>query len=120
MTHPFIAAVISVAVVLALAWFGLTGYLGAHPVAWPFQVALIGAPIGAGLALIAGMVARSRSIRVIAFVVLLAAALGIARYGGTEFAASFAEDRLAGQMWYFGWIATCAMAASVLTALLGR
>ena len=120
MTNPFVAAVIAIVVVIAMAWLGLTIILGAHPIAWPIQIALIGAPIGAIIAFIAGMIVPSKTLRVIVFAVLLIAAFGSARYGQVEFAASFAEDQLAGQFWYFGWIATCAMATSLLAAILGR
>ncbi|MGI9507507.1 MAG: hypothetical protein ACR2RE_31095 [Geminicoccaceae bacterium] len=110
-------AAMSVGVTLLLAWFGVTSYFGAHPVAWPFQVALIGAPLGAIIAIIAGPVLPSKTPRVILFLALLLAAWGLAHYGKLGFAASYAEDRLAGQFWYYGWIATCAMATSVLATM---
>jgi hypothetical protein len=103
-----------------LAWLGLTSYLGAHPVAWPIKVALIGAPIGAIIAIAAGFVLPSKPARIGLFSALLIAAFGVAHYGKVEFAASYAEDQLAGKFWYFGWIATCAMATSVLTSLASR
>jgi hypothetical protein len=31
-----------------------------------------------------------------------------------RFAASYAEDTLAGQMWFFGWIATALFAAALV------
>ena len=118
MMHNLVVAFASVGVILVLAWLGVTSYFGAHPVAWPFQVALIGAPIGAIIAVAAGYFLRSKLVRMIPFIILLLIAWGLAHYGKTEFAASYAEDRLAGKFWYFGWIATCAMATSVLATIL--
>lgn len=114
------AAIVSVGVTLVLAWLGVTSFLGAHPVAWPFQVALIGAPIGAIIAISAGFVLQSKMVRLIFFVVLVLIAWGLAHYGKIEFAASYAEDQLAGKFWYFGWIATCAMATATLATLASR
>ena len=118
--HNLVVAFASVGVILVLAWLGVTSYFGAHPVAWPFQVALIGAPIGAIIAVAAGYFLRSKLVRMIPFIILLLIAWGLAHYGKTEFAASYAEDRLAGKFWYFGWIATCAMATSVLATILQK
>lgn len=120
MMHNLVVAFASVGVILVLAWLGVTSYFGAHPVAWPFQVALIGAPIGAIIAVAAGYFLRSKLVRMIPFIILLLIAWGLAHYGKTEFAASYAEDRLAGKFWYFGWIATCAMATSVLATILQK
>ena len=120
MTHQVATAAISACVILVLAWFGLTSYLGAHPVAWPLQVALFGAPIGALISVVAGLIVPSKLLRGILFVTLLLAAWGLAHYGKTRFAASYAEDQLAGQIWYFGWIATCAMATAGLATTVSR
>lgn len=111
---------ISILLVLAFAWFGGTSYLGAHPVAWPFQVAVIGAPIGAVIALGVGMILPSKTVRVILFIVFALAGWALAHYGKLGFTASYAEDRLAGKFWYFGWIATCAATTAALTAIASR
>lgn len=120
MKHRLFIAGIAMGVIVALAWLGLTSYLGAHPVAWPVKVALIGAPLGAVIALAARGVLPSRLPRLIGFALLLGAAFGLAHHGKLTFVASYAEDALAGQFWFFGWIATCAMATALLATALGR
>ena len=99
---PLIAA----GLVIALAAGGVSKALGAHPF-WDVQIALIGAPIGA----VAATLLPARW----AFAVIAALATfssyGLAHYGKTRFAASYAEDALAGQLWYFGWIGVAAFAA---------
>jgi len=120
-THrTVLAAFLSALFVLALAGLGVTSYLGAHPVAWPVRVATIGAPIGAVLALLARAVAPSKPLRLITFVVLLLVAYGCAHFGKQTFVASYGENGLAGNFWFFGWIATCAMATSVLATATSR
>lgn len=81
----------------------IAGSLGAHPW-WSQKVVLIGAPVGLVIAFATMLTPTSTMIRVSAFVILSALAFALARYGKAQFAASFAEDALAGQFWYFGWI----------------
>jgi len=111
-----IAAAIALAVTIGIGFFGWTQILGAHPF-WSAQVTLIGAPIGvvlAGLALLRLTWLKG----VVFFAVLTAAAFGVAHYGKTQFAASFAEDQFAGTLWYYGWIAAATfLAATVLSAV---
>lgn len=120
MKHNLFIAGIAMGIIVALAWLGLTSYLGAHPVAWPVKVALIGAPLGAVITLAARGVLPPRRPRLVGFALLLGAALGLAHYGKLTFVASYAEDARAGQFWFFGWIATCAMATALLATALGR
>ncbi len=56
-------------------------------------------------------------LRVALFGLLTLAALAAATWGKAEFAASFAEDALAGRFWFFGWIGTAAGATALLAAL---
>ena len=99
--------------VLALAHLGLTNTLGAHHF-WSAKVAWIGAPIGMVIALVlTRLPARLGILLSLAGVIISGAT---AHYGKLQFVASYAEDRLAGQLWYFGWIAT-ASAATALIAL---
>jgi hypothetical protein len=55
--------------------------------------------------------------RLISLTVVALAAYATANIGKTRFAASYAEDALAGQMWYFGWIATCTFTLALLATL---
>ncbi|WP_299350938.1 hypothetical protein [uncultured Shimia sp.] len=87
--------------------------LGAHPW-WSQKSLLIGTPIGLILAALAIRTSRPLS-GLFGFVLATAVALTFAKYGQTQFAASYAEDALAGRMWYFGWIATGASLAGGIT-----
>jgi len=93
----------------------LTKVLGAHPW-WSGKVVLIGAPIGLVLAVILGTILAPRW-RAALFAVATLAAFWVATTGKAGFAASYAEDQFAGQMWYFGWIATAASLAGFLYAV---
>ncbi len=114
-TRPLFAAAFALAATFALGYLGGTQLLGAHPF-WATQITLIGAPIGLFLAWLAAL--RLPGIpAVIGFAILTGAALATARYGQAGFAASFAEDQFAGQLWYFGWIASAAGFAALVASL---
>lgn len=107
---PVLAAVL-------VAVIDLPASLGAHPF-WSDTVILIGLPIGL---ILAAVLAQTRLTRwqSTAIVALFAGAAYLAAtVGKARFAASYAEDGFAGQMWYFGWIATCALLAALIAALL--
>jgi len=95
---------------------GLPERLGAHPW-WADKVIWVGVPFGFGLAATAWVLRLPRGLRNLGFGGLTAAAFVIAQTGKVRFAASYAEDALAGQMWYFGWIATCALAFATLATI---
>lgn len=107
---PFALAAITVVLAAAL---GLSQTLGAHPF-WAIKIALIGAPAGAVLALILRYATRFRWTSAFAALVLTSMAFAMAHMGKTRFAASYAEDLQAGQLWYFGWIATALFATTTL------
>lgn len=115
MPRRLIPAALAAAVTLILAHLGASQALGAHPF-WDTKIAWIGAPIGALL----GLVLPRKTRTILGLALLTAAALGLAHYGKTQFAASYAEDRLAGQFWYFGWIATAALFTATLATLARR
>ena len=98
---------------------GVTQALGAHPW-WGQKVIWIGLPTGLILAAIAHTLPIGRLIRVIGFALLSLAAIAVTYIGKTRFAASYAEDALAGQMWYLGWIGICALSAATLASLFGE
>lgn len=110
---------IAVAVTLGLAliaWIlDLPRELGAHPW-WSQKVVMSGALIGLAGGLAANWVLNGR--RITAFLLLIGTLIGfaIAKYGQTEFAASYAEDALAGQLWYFGWHLTCILSFATVAA----
>lgn len=84
---------------------------GAHPW-WSADVVWMGGVAG----VVAGVVAhRTPRAGLIGFALLTVAAFLTARWGGLEFAASFAENQIAAVAWYWGWIATFAGFAGALT-----
>jgi len=114
----YLPALLAPAVLAALAYaFNLPQSLGAHPW-WSQTVTVIGLIPGLALAAILNRIGLSRVTAVAGTGAAMLAAGVIARTGQTRFAASYAEDTLAGQMWYFGWIATCGLAAALVAAAL--
>ena len=110
------APVIATVLIMALAYgLDLPKAWGAHPF-WSRSILLIGTPIGLVLAGAALLLVRGPWLPALAFAVLAVVAVLLAAQGKADFAASFAEDRFAGRIWYFGWIAAAAMAAAAMTA----
>ncbi len=110
------AAAIAAVVVVGFALAGGTQGLGAHPW-WAANVGYIGAGIGAvvwGVLLAAGM--RRRWLLLGALALLVVAGV-MTTIGKTNFAASYAEDALAGRFWYFGWIPLMASGFGVIASL---
>lgn len=100
---------------MAIAYgFDLAKLAGAHPF-WSKQVVIIGAPIGLILGLI--VIRLPYTVRSGAFLVLTILSGLVSYWGKTAFAASYAENVLAGQAWYFGWYGICIFAASLLTSM---
>jgi len=95
------------------AYSGISVWMGAHPW-WAIQVCWIG--VGAGLPLTLSLTFLRLSFyrSLIISVIFLLLAAWVAMYGKQGFAASYAEDWLAGKLWYYGSIA---VAAAVFTNL---
>ena len=110
---PYIFAAL---VVILAANSGLTETLGAHPF-WAISVAWIGVPIGLVLALTSKTLGVAWLLRVAFFLLCVVAAYALAALGKERFAASYAEDRLAGQMWYFGWVASTCAGTALIAAI---
>ncbi|AZQ68857.1 hypothetical protein EF888_18005 [Silicimonas algicola] len=106
--------VISVLIVIVAAHWGVSRAYGAHPF-WSTSIAWIGAPTGVVFALLIRR--RSWPVRLCIVSSLLALSAATAHQGRLAFAASFAENRLAGQAWYLGWIGV-AVASSALIAVI--
>jgi len=90
--------------------------LGAHP-RWAFDVALYGAVLGGALALSLSYITR---FAVFFAVFDLALSGAIVWWGKRMFVVASADDALAGQMWFFGWIAVCACAVAVFALLVHK
>lgn len=111
-TAPYI---MSAFVVLLAAYWGLTRAFGAHPF-WAQKIAVIGVPLGLVIAI--AFQRRPKIKRLLGFGALLLLAAAMAHFGRLRFAASFAEDRLAGHFWFYGWIGVAAAGAAFVAALL--
>ncbi len=106
---------ISILIVIVAAHWGVGRAYGAHPF-WATSVAWIGAPTGAVFAL---LIRRRRwPVRLVLSSGLLALSATAAHQGRLAFAASFAENRLAGQAWYLGWIGVAAAVSALIAVIL--
>ena len=116
----YLPALIAPVLVAAVAYgLDLPKMLGAHPW-WSGNVIAIGLPVGLALALALNWTGLAAAWRVGAMGLAMLGAFAFASVGKARFAASYAEDALAGQMWFFGWIATCAFAAALIASTLLR
>ena len=111
-----LAAIGAACLVCVLAYSGAAQSLGAHPW-WAFEVSLYGAVPGILLAVVLSFV--SRFAVVFAFADLVLAGF-VAWWGKRGFAASSGDDALAGQLWFFGWIAVCACAVALIALVVAR
>ena len=114
-----IAALVSAALMAMIGALGLASLAGAHP-AWSGRVVFIGIPLGLLLAWTARRTGIGRLARLVGYLVMTVFFFGLAAFGKARFVASFAEDELAGTLWYFGWIATAAAATALLARLFSR
>lgn len=116
-TPALIGLALAAAGVLAFVHGGASEALGAHPF-WSVRIGYIGIGVGLVLSLAAqGLGAGARG-RAGMFAILLVAAAATAIYGKAGFAASFAEDRFAGTLWYYGWIGICTALFALIAALI--
>jgi len=102
-----VSAATAAAVVAIGGHVGLTEWLGAHPL-WSLKVAYLGIAVGLSLAVLAALARLRAGATGLAGAALLVAAGLVAGIGKARFAASYAEDALAGRMWFLGWIAAAA------------
>lgn len=102
---------ITLAVAIAAYFSGATQTLGAHPF-WAGKTILIGTPLGLILGYASSHLPYARAM--IGLVGLTIVTFAIAHIGKTRFAASYAEDAFAGQMWFFGWHAVVVVALAAL------
>jgi hypothetical protein len=108
------AAAAVVALTLAEVWVAL----GAHDF-WAAKAGYAGAALGlAGVLGLAGMPV-SQGLRLGLAVLVLAGSGAAAYFGKLAFVASYAEDQLAGKLWFFGWFGVTAGIVMVAAALAG-
>ena len=88
-------------------WIKIWPMLGAHPF-WSQSATYLGIGIGATLAIISYAMLtkrpRWRKLHLAIFVSITAIGITASTYGKIDFVASYADDRLAGRIWYFGFI----------------
>ena len=106
---------------LAAHWVKLWPMLGAHPF-WSASATYLGIGIGAFVTLLAHLILirHPRWTKLLLGIFLSLAIIGItaSTYGKIDFVASYAEDRLAGRIWYYGFIAFIAsIPGSFVTAV---
>ena len=114
-----VAGVIAATLVLVAGFLDLADYAGAHP-SWSSGVIYIGVPAGIIMAALVKAAGIGRLARLVLYAVFLGLAIWATQAGKARFVESFAEDRLAGQMWYIGWIATAAFGTAFLARLFSR
>lgn len=119
MKRESLAAGVITAVLVAASALGLTEALGAHPF-WAVKTGAIGSVLGllaySGLRWAGLRPGRIALLGVLALILGAAAAI----QGKSIFAASFAENALAGRFWFFGWFALMAGLCLTLCALAAR
>lgn len=109
----------------AVIWIlGLSGFwlwLGTHPF-WSDKVTYIGIGIGIVLSLIVFLISRRAGLGngkvLIGLIVLTGVVAVIALYfGKAEFVASFAENRFAGKVWFYGFMGMIGSAFATLVQI---
>lgn len=115
-----VRTIVIAAVIVGLEPTGLWTWLGAHPF-WSSRVAFFGVAAGVVLWFLTDWLVRRTHSAVSSAIAILAVAIivtgTLSWYGKTEFAASLADNRFAGQMWYFGFIAFIACIFATLAML---
>ncbi|SLN77753.1 hypothetical protein ROA7023_04498 [Roseisalinus antarcticus] len=123
MRHPILQeSLVAVAVTASLVAASLAGLpeaLGAHPW-WAQQSGIIGGAGGAVLWLVLRRAGLSFAALVVVAVAALLASVAAAYFGKQVFAASFAENALAGRFWYFGWFAISGFVALLIATVVAR
>lgn len=119
MIQRFTTAILAMFIILAFASLGGAVALGAHKW-WALKSAMIGAPIGVFIGLVALKLIDARAMLIALFAGMVLASFIAAKFGQTQFAASYGDDVLAGKLWFFGWIGVMCFAAATLAALLTK
>jgi hypothetical protein len=123
MRHPILEeSLVAAAVAASLAAASMAGLpetLGAHPW-WAEQSGIVGGIGGAVLWLVLRRAGLSFSALVVLAVSALLASAAAAHFGKQVFAASFAENALAGRFWYFGWFTISGSVALLIATVAAR
>lgn len=110
---PLIAGV----VVSGFTFLGGTLALGAHP-SWAIKVGLIGTAVGAATWLVQHCFGATGRTMLVFDAVLFVACAAVVWFGKTRFVGTYAQDVLAGRLWFFGWMALTGSAFILVAAML--
>ncbi|WP_090218695.1 hypothetical protein [Epibacterium ulvae] len=111
-----LALLLVVMIAMGAQYFDLAITFGAHPW-WATQVLWVGVLLGVCPGAL-GRCLISSSIKPFALcLVVIGIATLATAFGKQGFAASFGDNKLAGQFWYFGWIMTCTSITAALILL---
>lgn len=77
---------------------------------------MTGALLGLAIGLVAHWALKGRLATLVMLIIATGLGFAVAKYGQTQFAASYAEDAFAGRLWFFGWHATTVMSFATITA----
>lgn len=119
MKRRLIPFLLGLLIPIGLAYLGLFDTLGAH-IWWDKKTALIGAPIGVFLSMGLAEIWAHHKRRTTLWAIALGISIAAAKYGQVAFVTSYGENALAGQFWYFGWIAISLTLAAVIASILRR
>jgi len=105
----FVISLLAISLALLVAhWVKVWPILGGHPF-WSASATYLGVGIGAVLATLSHFILSKRPSwgKLHLAILISIAIIGItaSTYGKIDFVASYAEDRLAGRIWYYGFIA---------------
>jgi len=110
---------VTAAALVLLAYWGVTEMLGAHPW-WAFKVGYVGVIIGVVIYVVLSFWRGSFATKALMISAALLAMSLTVWIGKARFSASYAEDAVAGRMWFFGWIGIVAMLFVLVVHLIGK
>ena len=104
----FAISLFAIALALLTAhWLALWPMLGGHPF-WSASATYLGIVIGTLLAVLSHLALAKRprwgKLHLGVFVCIAVIGITASTYGKIDFVASYADDRLAGRIWYYGFI----------------
>lgn len=117
--RELVTGALTAAVLVLLAYQGVTEMLGAHPW-WAFKVGYFGVIIGVVIYVVQSFWRGSFATKVLMISVALLAMTVTVWIGKARFSASYAEDAVAGKMWFFGWIGIVAALFLLVVHLFGK
>jgi len=103
-------------VVSGFTFLGGTLALGAHP-SWAIKVGLVGIAVGAPTWLVQHCVGATGRTVLVFDAVLFVACAAVVWFGKMRFVESYAQDVLAGRLWFFGWMAVTGSAFLLVAAM---